>query len=470
MSKNYEQLIKKLVSDIRHFESIPETIDHAMEEISLLLDEMISHQNHYDSLTSLPNRQLFNDRLTAILEQLNQQEQIIAIILIDLDNFKHINNTLGHSIGDQLLLEIANRLQKNVCQQDCFARWGGDEFTFLILDVKNIDDISNIARRILRSLDKSFTIKNRELYIKASIGISVYPYDGKDTETLLKNAEAAMYLAKNKGRNTYQIYRPNIGIQANEKLLLNHSLYKALENNEFILYYQPQLSLKNNQIIGVEALIRWQHPQLGIVSPNQFIPIAEENSLIIDIGAWVIKTACEQNVSWQKQGLLPLKMAVNLSAHQFHDRHLVTNISQILDITQLDPNYLEIEITESAALEDMGFAIAVLQALKNMGINISMDDFGTGYSSLWSLKKLPLDKLKIDQSFVRDMMNNDHDVAIIKAVIAMGHALNLQVIAEGVETTEQLECLKQIECDSIQGLFFSKALPPEEITQLLFNN
>ncbi len=469
MSKNHERLIKNLVEDIRNCPQLPKLVALAIEEISLLLDEMISHQSYYDYLTALPNRQSFNEKLTFTLENLQQKEKMLAVIFLDLDDFKHINDTLGHGIGDQLLLQIANRLQNYIRNQDFFARWGGDEFTFLLLDINNIDDVSNIAQTMLRSLDQPFKINQRELYIKASIGISVYPYDGKDTETLLKNAEAAMYLAKNKGRNNYQIYRPNMGIKANKRLLLNHSLYKALEQHEFLLYYQPQLDLKTNKILGLEALIRWQHPELGLVPPNQFIPVAEENGLIINIGKWVIKTACEQNIAWQKQGLSAVKIAVNLSGRQFQDRHLVTTISQILEETKLDPCYLEIEITESAALEDMGFAIAVLQALKKMGVHISMDDFGTGYSSLWSLKRLPLDKLKIDQSFIKDMMNNLNDVAIIKAVIAMGHGLKLQVIAEGIETAEQLAFLKSINCDAIQGYFFSRPLPPEEATKLLLN-
>jgi diguanylate cyclase (GGDEF)-like protein len=469
MPKNYEELIKNLVDDIRNFHQLPPFVEEAIEEISLLLDEMISHQSHYDSLTDLPNRQLFNEKLNFALNKLNQPLEMLAVIFLDLDDFKHINDTLGHAVGDQLLLQVANRLQNYIRFQDCFARWGGDEFIFLLLNINNIDHVSNIAQRMLRCLDQPFEINNRELYIKASIGISVYPFDGQDTETLIKNADAAMYLAKNKGRNNYQVYRPNIGKQANKKLLLNHALYKGLKNHEFLLYYQPQLNLKTNKIFGMEALIRWNHPELGLVSPEQFIPIAEENGLIINIGEWVIKTACEQNVAWQKQGLPPIIIAVNISPRQFQDRHLVTNISTILEETKLDPSYLEIEITESAALEDMNFTVAVLQALKTMGVHISMDDFGTGYSSLWSLKKLPLNKLKIDQSFVKDMMNNPPDIAIITAVINMGHGLNLQVIAEGIETIEQLKFLKSINCDAIQGYYFSKPLPPEEATKLLLN-
>jgi EAL domain-containing protein (putative c-di-GMP-specific phosphodiesterase class I) len=304
------------------------------------------------------------------------------------------------------------------------------------------------------------------LHVKASLGIALAPYDGEDADTLLKNADAAMYRAKQQGRNNYQLYTPAIGTKVLERLVLETNLYKALEREEFVLHYQPQLDLKTGEIVGMEALIRWECAELGIIPPQQFIPLAEETGLICPIGEWVLRTACAQNRAWQSCGLPPLRIAVNLSARQFQQPNLLRTINQILKETKLEPEYLELEITESIAMQDVKFTISVLQTLQNMGIQVAIDDFGTGYSSLSSLKHFPLDKLKIDKSFIRDLLMDYHDAAIIRAVIALGHGLNLKVIAEGVETAEQLEFLRSVECDGIQGYLFSRPLAVEAANKL----
>ena len=430
------------------------------------VEEMILHQESHDSLTNLGNKMLFEKQLSLALANSHQRQEMLAVAFMDLDSFKLVNDTLGHALGDQLLQIVAARLKNSLRNCDLIARWGGDEFTFLLPRVASAEDAGKISQRILKSLKTPFHLKGQDFYVKASLGIAIAPYDGVDAQTLLKNADAALYRAKQKGRNQYQLYKPAIGIQAQQRLMLENNLYKALEREEFLLYYQPQLDLKTGKVLGMEVLIRWKHPELGLISPAQFIPIAEETGLILPIGEWVLHTACSQNQRWQKQGLPPLRIAVNLSARQFQQRNLVTIISQILDSTGLDPQYLELEITESAAMDDIAFATATLQALKHMGVQSSMDDFGTGYSSLWTLKRFPLNTLKIDQSFIQNIMSDHSDASIIKAVIAMGQGLNLKVIAEGVETSQQLDFLKTIGCDAIQGFFFSKPLSAEDLAKI----
>lgn len=431
------------------------------------VEETMRHQASHDRLTGLPNRLLFDDRLSLALATRMTRGEMLAVVFLDLDGFKTINDTLGHAIGDRLLQNAARRLTSCLREGDIVARWGGDEFTLLLSPIGCAEESAKIVQQILGALNVPFHFDNQELYVKASVGIALAPYDGEDAETLLKNADAAMYRAKQQGRNNYQLYTPAIGSKALERLVLESSLYKALEREEFLLHYQPQANLKTGQIVGMEALIRWQSTELGLVPPNQFIPLAEETGLIYSIGKWVLRTACAQNRIWQSLGLPPLRMAVNLSARQLQQGDLVKNIVQILDETGLNSSYLELEITESIAMQDMELSISVLQQLRNMGIQVAMDDFGTGYSSLSSLKHFPLDTLKIDRSFIRDLMTDSKDAAIIKAVISLGQGLNLKVVAEGVETTEQLEFLRDLKCDGMQGYLFSKPLTPEAATRLL---
>jgi len=431
------------------------------------VQDTIKHQASHDLLTGLPNRLLFNDRLSLELVNIYQAGEMLAVVFLDLDYFKNINDTLGHAVGDKLLQKVSQRLTDCLRERDLVARWGGDEFTILLTELNNAEEVVNIIQRILHVISDPFVFNNQEFYVKASIGIALAPYDGEDAETLLKNADAAMYKAKQKGRNNYQLYTPAIGNKALERMVLENNLYKALQREEFLLHYQPQIDLTTGQIVGIEALIRWQSIDQGLIRPDHFIPVAEETGLICQIGEWVLQTACTQNKIWQESGLPPIRLAVNLSARQFQQHDLVKTIAKVLSETGLDPEYLEIEITESTAIQDVDFTTTVLHSLRSMGIHISMDDFGTGYSSLWSLKRFPLDKLKIDRSFIHDFICHPKDGAIITAIIALGHALNLKVIAEGVETKEQLEFLRSVNCDGIQGYFFSPPLPTVAATELL---
>ncbi|MBD1834768.1 EAL domain-containing protein [Cyanobacteria bacterium FACHB-472] len=434
------------------------------------VEDTIRHQASHDLLTGLPNRLLFNDRLSLALANAHlSRDEMLAVVFLDLDGFKRINDTLGHAVGDQLLQAAARRLKDCLRDTDIVARWGGDEFTIMLSPITCADDATKIAQRILGGLNVPFRFEEQELYIKASLGIALAPYDGEDAETLLKNADAAMYRAKQQGRNNYQLYTPALGARALERLVLENRLYKALEREEFLLHYQPQVNLITGQIVGMEALIRWNSSDLGFISPYQFIPLAEETGLICPIGEWVLRTACAQNRLWQSQGMPQFRIAVNLSARQFQQNNLLKIIDQILAETGLEPYFLELEITESIAMQDVDLTISVLRKLQNIGIQISMDDFGTGYSSLSYLKHFPLDTLKIDRSFIRDLMRNPHDAAIVKAIMALGHGLNLKVIAEGVETPEQLEFLRSVECDGLQGYLFSPPVAAQAATEIIKN-
>ena len=433
------------------------------------VEDTIKHQASHDLLTGLPNRLLFNDRLSLELVHLHQGGKMLAVVFLDLDYFKNINDTLGHATGDQLLQKVAQRLQACLREGDLVARWGGDEFTILLPLVQSAENAVHIVERILHVISAPFDFNGQEFYVKASIGIAFAPYDGRDAETLLKNADAAMYKAKQKGRNNYQVYTPAIGNKALERMVLENNLYKALQREEFLLYYQPQLEIATGEIVGMEALIRWQSVEKGLIRPDHFIPVAEETGLIFQIGEWVLRTACQQNKLWQQAGLPPIRIAVNLSARQFQQKDLVKTIAKVLNETGLDPEYLEIEITETIAIQDVDFTISVLHTLRSMGIHISMDDFGIGYSSLWSLKRFPLDKLKIDRSFIHDFICDHKDAAIITAIIDLGHALNLKLIAEGVETTEQLKFLRSMNCDGIQGYLFSPPVSVKAATEILEN-
>ncbi|MEG4069310.1 EAL domain-containing protein [Microcoleus sp. Pol11C2] len=434
------------------------------------VEAMIRHQASHDPLTGLPNRLLFNERLSLALASAHQDGEMLAVIFLDLDRFKNVNDTLGHPVGDLLLQSVSRRLTNCLRVGDSMARWGGDEFTVLLYNINTPEEATKICQLIIQSLSSPFDFEGLELYIKASLGIALAPYDGEDAETLLKNADAAMYKAKQKGRNNYQFYTQAIGSKVSEDLNLENHLYKAIKNSEFVLYYQPQINLNTGKIVGLEALIRWEHPERGLIPPDRFIPLAEETGLICQIDEWVMRTACLQNRAWQLLGLPPMRIAVNLSARQFLQPHTVQIIAEILSETKLNPEYLEIEITESIAMTDVSFTVSVLQQLQDMGIHISLDDFGTGYSSLWSLKNFPLNNLKIDKSFVADLVTGSNGATIVKLAIALGQGLNLQVIAEGVETAEQLAFLHSHKCDMGQGYFFSKPIPAAAITQLCLEN
>lgn len=433
------------------------------------VESMIRYQASHDSLTKLPNRLLFNEQLSLAIIQAQRQDEMVGVAFLDLDRFKTINDTLGHAIGDQLLQQVAERLQSCLRQCDAIARWGGDEFTLLLPHLNSAEEISKISERILKKLSVPFLLDDQELYVTASLGIALAPYDGEDAEMLLKNADAAMYQAKQQGKNTYQLYFEEMGRKVRQQLTLESDLRKALAKNELMLYYQPQVNIRTGQIFGLEALLRWKHPSLGFISPTQFIPLAEETGLICAIGNWVLQTACNQHRVWKAAGLPPVRIAINLSAQQFQQVDLVNSIVDTLITTQVDPAYLELEITESAVMKDVDSAILTLQHLKEIGVQIAMDDFGTGYSSLNALKHFPLHTLKIDQSFVRDAVHDPSDAAIAKAIVALGKGLELKVLAEGVETLEQLEWLRSIQCDSAQGYLFSRPVPPHEIPQLLIS-
>lgn len=425
------------------------------------------HQVYYDWLTDLPNRVMFTDRLTVALAQAARHRKMLAVLFVDLDRFKTIIDTLGHTLGDQLLRGVAQRLHGCLEEGDTLARLGGDEFVVLLPQINRADKAVRVAQRMLEALKPSFIFGKHELHVTTSIGISLYPYDGEDADTLLKNADTALYRAKEQGRNNYQLYTPAMNARSFERLALENSLRKALERKEFLLHYQPQIDLQSGTIIGAEALVRWQHPDLGLVYPAEFISMAEETGLIVPLGEWVLRSACAQNRTWQKMGLPSLVVAVNLSARQFQQQELVETVSRILKETGLAASSLELEITESVAMQNPDYTNVLLRSLKDMGAQIALDDFGTGYSSLSYLKRFPIDTLKIDQSFVRDLSSDPNDAAIANAVIVLAHSLKLRVIAEGVETRDQEAFLRFHHCDTCQGYLFGSPVPAVQFEALL---
>jgi len=430
-------------------------------------EKMLNYMAYYDSLTSLPNRMLLNDRLTLALSYAHRNKEMLAVLFLDLDNFKTINDTLGHTIGDKLLQSVSRRLAGCLREGDTIARLGGDEFVLLLPQIQHEEDAAKVAKKVIESLKLPFSYEGQDLHVTTSIGISLYPHDGEDVQTLLKNADAALYRAKEEGKNNYQLYTPAMNAKAFERLSLENSMRKALERREFVLYYQPQIDLKSCEIIGMEALIRWQHPELELIQPTDFIPIAEETGLIMPIGEWVLKTACKQGKEWQDQGHKPLRVSVNLSARQFMQQNVAEMIKSTLNETGFDPEYLELEITESVLMQDSEITTETLLKIKEMGVKVSIDDFGTGYSSLSYLKQFPIDRLKIDRMFIHALTENSNDAAIAKAIIAMAHNLGLKVVAEGVEEITQLEILRSLKCDEAQGHLLSVPLPVEEAAELL---
>ncbi len=438
------------------------------------------HLAYYDSLTGLPNRSLFEDRLPQALTLAQRNERPAAVMFLDLDRFKTVNDTLGHTVGDHLLRGVADRLRSCLRRSDTIARFSSNGFALLLTQVNRAEDAARIARRsedstadtaqsILSALKTPFNFSGRELYVTASIGIAVFPTDGDDSETLIKNAGAALSRVKEQGGNSYQFYATDMNATAERQLALESGMRRALERGDFTLHYQPQVEIRTERILAVEALIRWQHPEFGFVSPADFIPLAESNGLILPIGEWTLRTACAQARRWHAEGKL-IRMSVNLSARQFEQPDLLDMITRVLRETGFDPRFLEFEITESAVMKNAERAIEIMDQLKQMQIQIAIDDFGSGYSSLSYLKRFPLDRLKIDQSFVREAPSDSTDAAIIMAIISLGQSLRLKVIAEGVETEEQLRMLRLLRCDEIQGYIFSKPLPAEELNDLLIKH
>lgn len=433
-------------------------------------EEQLNFLATHDALTRLPNRTLLIDRLGQSTARLNWQKRKVAVMFLDLDRFKIINDTLGHTLGDLLLKAVAKRLTASVRSGDTVARLGGDEFIIALADIGHEEDVTGVAEKILNSLSKPFNLEGRELFITASIGISLCPEDGEQPEVLLKNADTAMYRAKEQGRNNYQYYSAAMNASSLERLMIETSLRQALDRREFLLYYQPQVDVVSQQIVGIEALIRWKHPAMGLVSPAKFIPLVEETGLIVPIGEWVLQTACLQNKAWQTAGFPPIRVSVNVSGVQFRQPGLIDTIRRVLDETGLAPQYLEIELTESILMKNEEKMIAAIDELHEMGVKISIDDFGTGYSSLSYLKRFAIHNLKIDQSFIRDITTNPDDAAIVTAVITLAHSLKLKVIAEAVETDDQLQSLRTLQCDEMQGYLFCRPIPAEEMTRLLKEN
>jgi diguanylate cyclase (GGDEF)-like protein len=442
-----------------------QNFDRADEKIRA--DQQIQYLATHDGLTGLPNRMMFNQLLDQSIDSAQRNGSKCAVLFIDLDRFKVINDSLGHAVGDALLVEVANRFRSCVRESDVVARLGGDEFVIVLSEVFNCDQIALVARKVLSSLMPALNLAGHDCRTTGSIGIAVFPDNGSDAETLTKNADMAMYLAKGEGKNDFRFYSQEIKSQSIERLMLESSLRHALELNQFALHYQPKIEAATGQINGVEALLRWRHPDLGDLPPMKFISLAEETGLIIPIGHWVLKTACAQNVAWQRQGLPAISMAVNLSPRQFLDDNLLRDIDDALKETGMPAHLLQLEITESMVMQNVARAIKLLNEIQDRGVQLAIDDFGTGYSSMSLMKQFPIDMIKIDRSFVRDLAENPQDRAIATAIISMGKALGLTVVAEGVETTEQDAFLRGHLCDELQGFLFSKPVPAGDISTLL---
>ena len=444
--------------------------------IEKLQDEVLEHEKtqeqikyiaYHDTLTGLPNRNLLNELLVHSITLAERNNKCMAVLFLDIDGFKMINDIKGHGMGDQILQEVAERLLKTLRKSDVIARHGGDEFIVIIEELDNCSGVELIANKIINCFQEPFHLENQDYFLTTSVGVAVYPADGQTPDMLIKNADIAMYKAKENGKNQYLFCTPVMKDVANETMELSTNLYRAIEKNELELYYQPQLSCHNNQIMGVEALIRWRHPVMGLISPAKFIPIAEKTGLILPIGEWVLRTACQQNKKWQEQGLPKIRMGVNLSLRQFHNNDLLNLVESVLKETKLAPQYLELEITETIAMKEKSYIINTLNAFRQIGVSIAIDDFGTEYSSLSYLKHLPVDRLKVAMQFIRGIGIDHKDEALAKGIIVLAKSIGMNVIAEGVETKEQLEFLKNHNCDEIQGYYFFKPLIEAEMTKLL---
>jgi diguanylate cyclase (GGDEF)-like protein len=442
-----------------------ENFDHADRRAEA--EARIQYLATHDGLTGLPNRMMFNQLLDQNIKSARRHESKCAVLFIDLDRFKFINDSLGHAAGDALLVEVARRLRRCVRESDVVARLGGDEFVIVLNDVSDREQISTVARKILTGLIPALTLAGHDCRTTGSIGIAMFPDHGDDAETLTKNADTAMYLAKEEGKNDFRFFSLEIESQSIERLMLESSLRHALELDQLSVQYQPKIDVVSNRINGVEALLRWTHPDLGTLAPMKFIPLAEETGLIVPIGRWVLETACAQNMAWQHQGLEPISMAVNLSPRQFLDEHLLQDIDDVLKKTGMPAHLLQLEITESMVMQNVDRAVKLLDDIQGRGVRLAIDDFGTGYSSMSLMKRFPIDTLKIDRSFVRDLTENPEDRAIATAIINMGKALGLTVVAEGVETTEQDAFLRNHSCDELQGYLFSRPVSADAIPSFL---
>jgi diguanylate cyclase (GGDEF)-like protein len=442
----------------------------ALEQQTIALRDSEAHLSHsaqHDFLTGLPNRMLLNDRVNQAVIYAPRINKKVAVLFLDLDGFKHINDSLGHPIGDKLLQSIAKRLVKCVRATDTVSRQGGDEFVVLLSEMFASEDAAISARRMLEAIAQAHSIDQHELHVTASIGVSVYPDDGTDAETLIKNADTAMYQAKENGRQNYQFFKPAMNVRAVARQSIEESLRRALDRQEFTLVYQPKVSLKTGEITGAEALLRWTHPAKGPVSPTKFIPVAEDSGLILGIDKWVLRQACLQARAWADAGLPPVTMAVNVSAMEFRNERFLDGIFEILKDTDFDPHFLELELTEGVLMKRPEATQSILKMLRARGVQLAVDDFGTGYSSLSYLRKFSMDVLKIDQSFVRQITMAPEEASIVSAMISMGKSLNLRVVAEGVETQKELEFLQSRECDEAQGFYFSRPVIPAEFAKLL---
>ena len=440
-----------------------------MESAVLAMAQRMAHSAEHDFLTGLPNRMLLNDRIGRAIASAARHVKKVAVLFLDLDGFKHINDSLGHRIGDKLLQSVAGRLVDCMRGSDSVSRQGGDEFVVLLLDIEQAEDAAVTARRMLQAVAEVHSIDQHDLHVTASIGLSVYPDDGMDADTLIKNADTAMYQAKESGRRSIQFFMPAMNVQAVERQFVEESLRRALERREFALHYQPKVNLLTGAITGAEALIRWTHPTRGSIPPAQFIPVAEDCGLILPIDAWVLREACAQTRAWMDEGLRITSMAVNVSAMEFRDHSFLDGLFAILSETGLDSRYLELELTESVLIKHAAFTATMLQTLRKRGVRVAVDDFGTGYSSLSYLQKFPVDAVKIDQSFVRQISTADDNTAIVKAVIGMARGLKLRVIAEGVETLEEAAFLRAYRCEEAQGNYFSQPVPSRQFAMLLRN-
>lgn len=458
----FSELLQRLIDNVS---LALENFDRADEKTRA--DERIEYLASHDSLTNLPNREMFNGMLRRTIDAAARYQRSFAVLFIDLDRFKVINDSLGHDAGDKLLVEIGGRLRNALRSSDVVARLGGDEFVVILEEAAEPHEVERIAGELLSVLSQPLQLSGHECHTTASIGIAMYPSDGVDMQTLTKNADMAMYLAKEDGKNGFRFFTKEIKTQSIERLTLESALRRALERDQFSLHYQPKVDMASGQITGVEALLRWNHPELGMVSPGQFIPLAEETGLIVPIGRWVLEEACAQNMAWQRRGLRPVTMAVNLSPRQFADANLLHDVDEALLASGMSPVLLQLEVTESMVMRNVSRAIKVLDAIQSRGIRLAIDDFGTGYSSMSLMKQFPIDTIKIDRSFVRDLPNDSEDQAIAQAIISMGKALGMTVIAEGVETVEQQTFLRNHACDEMQGFLFSKPLPPRQMADLL---
>ena len=429
--------------------------------------DKLNHLAYHDALTDLPNQVLFKDRLKQAIAYSRRTDQMHAVLLLNLDRFKTINDSLGYTAGDRLLQSVAQRLTSCVRESDTVARFGSDEFAVLLTQIGRPQDAANAARAIKEVIDQAFIFDEQEVFVSTSIGISLYPHDDRDTAGLLKAAGTALERAKVQGGNNYEFYTAGGTTRALKQLVLESNLRGALDRTEFVVHYQPQVAIPDFHLVGMEALVRWKHPSLGLLYPSEFVPLAEDSGLIVALGDWVMRTGCLQNKAWQDAGLAPMRLSVNFSARQFQQATFIASVAEILQETNLDPRWLELELTESSIMKEPEQAIEKLHELKLMGIKVAIDDFGTGYSSLNYLKRFPIDTLKIDKTFVSDVCKDPHDTAIVRAIITLGHALDLTVIAEGVETQEQLQYLSSLGCDVVQGFLFSKSLEARVFEELL---